>query len=83
MILVLSMFGSAILRSSSVIGDEDGPTAAFASVSGWDAGGVLTAKASEKALGVRIVADRFASLARRMIAKHSKSAEIKMTESNA
>lgn len=77
------MFGSAILPSSSAIGDKDGATAAFASVSCWDAGGVLTAKASEKAVGVRIVADRFASLARRMIAKHSKSAEIKMPESKA
>jgi hypothetical protein len=44
---------------------------------------VFAAEPSEKAAGARIVADRFASLARRTMEKHIKSTEIKMTESEA
>ena len=65
MVLALSMSGSAILRPVSTIGDEDGAAIASPRASGWAARDVFAAEPSEKAAGARIVADRFASLARR------------------
>ena len=83
MVLALSMSGSAILRPVSTVGDEDGAAIASPRASGWAPRDVFAAELSEKAAGARIVADRFASLARRTMEKQIKSAEIKMTESEA
>ena len=83
MVSALSMSGSAILRPVSTVGDEDGAAIASPRVSGWAPRDVFAAEFSEKAAGARIVADRFAPLARRMMEKHIKSTEIKMTESEA
>ena len=83
MVLAVSMSGSAILCPVSTVGDEDGAAIASPRASGWSARDVFAAELSEKAAGARILADRFASLARRTMEKHIKSTEIKMTESEA
>ena len=83
MVFDLSMSRSAILRPVSTIGDEDGAAIASPRASGWAARDVFAAEPSEKAAGARILADRFAALARRTMEKHIKSSEIKMTESEA
>jgi hypothetical protein len=83
MVLALSMSGSAILLPVSTIGDEDGAAIASPIALGWAARDVFAAEPSEKAAGARILADRFAALARRTMEKHIKSSEIKMTESEA
>ena len=84
MALFLSILGSAISsRSASTVGDEDGAASASLRASGWATHEYFAAEPSESAVGARIVADRFASLARRMMAKQNKTTEIKMPESHA